>query len=76
MAAAMIESRSGAGDITRIYMKGDKARIEMPRREGYMVMDVGNRSLKAVIHIQRMVMDMSDLFKDSGANHQQSSRSM
>jgi hypothetical protein len=74
MAAAMIESRDGDGDITRIYIKGDKARIEMPRQEGFMVMDVRNKTMKVVMHKDRMVMDMSDLFKSSKGNSQQSSQ--
>ena len=74
MAAAMIESSTGKGDISRIYIEGDKARIEMPHQEGYMVMDVKNKTMKVVMHDQRSVMDMSDLFKGNGENSQQSSQ--
>jgi len=74
IAAAMIESSTGKGDISRIYIEGDKARIEMPRQEGYMVMDVKNKTMKVVMHDQRSVMDMSDLFKGNDKNSQQSSQ--
>ncbi|MCW9014958.1 MAG: DUF4412 domain-containing protein [Gammaproteobacteria bacterium] len=65
-AAAMIESRDGRGETTRIYVQGDKARIEMPRQEGFMVMDVKNKTMKVVMHKERTVLDMSDLLKDDG----------
>lgn len=66
MAAAMIESRDGQGQASRIYIEGDKARMEMLEEQGYMVLDVKNNSMKAVIPQQRTVMDMSDLLAEDG----------
>jgi len=66
MAASMIETRDGQGHHSRIYIDGDRARVEMPEDEGYMVMDVKNNSMKAVIPKQRTVMDMSDMLKSHG----------
>jgi hypothetical protein len=58
-AASMIESRDGQGHITKIYIQGDKARIQMPNSQGFAVMDVRNKTMQVVMHRQRMVMDMS-----------------
>lgn len=66
-AASMIESRDGQGNISQIFIEGDKARIELPRENAYIVMDVRNRTMHVVLHNERTVMDMSDLFQNSGS---------
>ena len=63
-AADMIESIDTAGNLSRIYIEGDRAHMEMPQKQGYMVLDVKNNTMKAVIHEQRTVIDMSDLLKN------------
>ena len=67
MAADLIESRDGQGNRSTFYIEGDRAHIEMPQQQGYMVLDVNNNSMKAVIHKQRAVMDMSDLLASDAA---------
>jgi len=62
-AASMIESRDAEGNLTQIYLQGDKARIEMPNNQGFAIMDVRNKTMQVVMHQQRMVMDMSDYMK-------------
>ena len=63
-AALMMENRDADGEISRIYIEGNKARIEMPTENAYMVMDVQQRTMKMVSHRERTVMDFSDMFKD------------
>jgi len=62
-AASMIESRDAEGNLTQIYLQGNKARIEMPNNQGFAIMDVRNKTMQVVMHQQRMVMDMSDYMK-------------
>ena len=64
-AALLIQSRDAQNHLSTIYIEADKARIEMPNNEGYVVMDVAKKTMKAVIHKQRMVMDMSEFLQDS-----------
>ncbi|TNF38802.1 MAG: hypothetical protein EP315_00665 [Gammaproteobacteria bacterium] len=63
-AALMMENRDASGEISRIYIEGNKARVEIPREKAYMVMDVQQQSMKMVSHQERTVMDMSDIFKN------------
>ena len=71
-AASMIESRDNQGSITKIYLQGDKARIEMPNSDGFAVMDVRNRTMQIVMHKQRMVMDLTRLMKGRSKGSSQS----
>jgi len=71
-AASMIESSDGRGTITRIYMKGDKARIEMPGNQGYSVMNIRKKTMYVVLHPQRAVMNMSEYMQGGSNNAQQS----
>lgn len=64
-AAVLIQSRDGNNQTTSIFIEDNKARIEMPNREGYVVMDVANKTMKAVIHRHRSIMDMSDFLKNN-----------
>ncbi len=72
-AALMMETRDADGELSRIYIEGNKARIEIPGEKAYMVMDVQQRSMKMVSHSERTVMDMSDMFKDKSQNQKGSS---
>lgn len=72
-AASMIESRDGQGNLTQIYLQGDKARIEMPNNQGFAVMDVRNKTMQIVMHRQRIVMDMSNYMKGKAQNSSQTS---
>lgn len=69
----MIESRDAQGKLTKIYLQNDKARIEMPANEGYVVMDVGNKTMHVVLHQKRMVMDMSNLIRGKTSKSGQAS---
>ena len=68
MAATLIENRDGSGQVSRFYIQGQKAHIIMPQQDGYTVMDSKTRSLKVVIHPQRMVIDMSSLLTGTESN--------
>lgn len=61
-AASMIESRSENNEISTILIEGNKARIETSGNNGFLVMDVANKSLKMVIHEFQAILDMSDVF--------------
>ena len=63
MAATMIESRDGQGQRSQIYIDGQRAHMQMAENMGHMVLDVKNNTMKAVVHEQRTVMDMSDLLQ-------------
>jgi len=66
-AASMIESRDGRGAITRIYLDGNKARIEMPGNQGYSVMDIRKRTMYVVLHPQKAVMNMTEYMQSAGS---------
>ncbi len=61
-AATLIESRDAYGQITRVYIDNNTARIEQPEQNTYMIMDVDKKSMKVVLDEPRMVLDMSNLF--------------
>jgi len=65
-AASMIQSRSN-NELSTIYIDGNKARIETSGNDGFLVMDVANKSLKMVIHEFQAILDMSDIFSRSPA---------
>jgi hypothetical protein len=64
--AMLMESLEADGELSRIYIEGDRARLEMPGDESYIVMDVAKRSMKVVSHQERSVMDLSELLQDKG----------
>lgn len=64
-AAVLIESRDGSNHLSRFFVEGDMARAEMGDGRGYVVIDLRNKTMKAVIHEQRMIMDMSEYMRDS-----------
>jgi len=64
-AAVLIQTRDSQNELSTIYIEGTKARIEMPNNEGYIVMDVASRTMNAVIHKQRTVMDMSEFLLEN-----------
>jgi len=66
-AAVLIKMRDARHKTTSIYIKDNKAHFEMPDNAGYIVMDVANRTIKAVIHQQRMIMDMSEFLNANGS---------
>ena len=68
-AAVLIQARDANNHTTSIFIEGNKARIEMPNREGYVVMDVASKTMKAVIHKYRSIIDISDFLKNN-ANSQ------
>jgi len=68
-AAILIQTRDAQHELSTIYIEGSKARIEMPNNEGYIVMDVATKTMNAVIHKQRTIMDMSEFLV---ANNNQS----
>ena len=70
-AASMIESRDAQGNLTQIYLQGNKARIEMPDNQGFAIMDVQNKTMQVVMHRQRIVMDMSNYMKDQTSGSSQ-----
>jgi len=64
-AAVFIEVSDSKSQKTKIYIEGKKARIEIPENEGYVVVDTENQTMKAVMHNQRTIWDMSDFLKNS-----------
>jgi|GEM_PF-1635519 len=66
-AATLIQTQDNHRETTRIYIDGNKARIEMPHNEGYMVIDVGARTMQAVMSHQRTVVDMSEFLRNPSA---------
>ena len=64
-AAVFIEVSNSKSQKTKIYIEGNKARIEIPENEGYVVVDTANQTMKAVMHNQRTIWDMSDFLKSS-----------
>ncbi len=63
--AFLIETRDADGTLSRIYFEGNKMRSETPGNEGYMILDISNKTMKVVIHQQRAVLDLSDYLKDN-----------
>lgn len=71
-AAVMIESNDPQEGVSQIFIEGNKARINMPSSEdGYVVMDVANKTMKVVNHSERMVMDMSEFMRETGSKGNQ-----
>jgi len=66
-AAVFMQTKNAYRDITNIYIERNKARIELPRHNGYIVMDLDNNSMKAVIHTYKLILDMSEFLRP---NHQ------
>ncbi|RDH83959.1 MAG: hypothetical protein DIZ80_07440 [endosymbiont of Galathealinum brachiosum] len=67
-AAVAIQTRDSQHQVSTIYIDGNKARIEMPQNEGYVVMDLASKTMNVVIHRHRTVMDMSEFLLDNGRN--------
>ncbi len=65
MAATLIESMDMNGNMSQLYIEGNMARMEMPNKQGYMVVDTSKRTMRAVIPEQKMVMDMSDMLGEN-----------
>lgn len=61
-AAVKIVSRDQSGETSIIYTEGNQARIETGKKDGYLVLDVAKKTLKLVIHQQRAILDVSDIF--------------
>lgn len=64
-AAVLIKTKDSQHKLSTIYIDGDKARIEMPNNEGYIVMDLATNTMNAVIHKQRTILNMSEFLQDS-----------
>jgi len=64
-AAVLIQTKDAQHQLSTIYIDGNKARIDMPNNEGYIVMDVAKRTMNAVIHKQRTIMDMSEFLQEN-----------
>lgn len=64
-AAVLIKTKDSQHKFSTIYIDGDKARIEMPNNEGYIVMNLTTNTMNAVIHKQRAILDMSEFLQDS-----------
>ena len=67
-AAVEIQTRDAEHQVSTIYIEGNKARIEMPKNEGYVVIDLASKTMNVVIHQQQTVMDMSEFLQDNGGN--------
>lgn len=67
MADSIIESRDGDGTTSRIYVQGNKARIDTDGG-GYVVIDTSKQTMKVVVHEQQAIMDMSDFFKKGSSS--------
>ena len=61
-AAVLIESRDQSGELTRIYLQDQKARIETASQDGFMVLDLSKKQLKLIIHEHKAILDLSDIF--------------
>ncbi len=67
-AAVLIQTQNAHREITSIYIEGNKARIEMPRHKGYVVMDVAQKIMNVVIHEQHAIYDMSEYLQNNQAH--------
>jgi hypothetical protein len=66
-AATLIQSSNAHRSTTNIYIDGNRARVEMPHYNGFLVIDVGRKTIKAVLHHQRTVYDMSEFMQEGYA---------
>ncbi|VAW67974.1 hypothetical protein MNBD_GAMMA09-2349 [hydrothermal vent metagenome] len=64
-AATLIQSSNAHRSITNIYIDGNRARIERPHHKGFILIDVGKKTMKAIMHHQRSVYDMSEFMQES-----------
>lgn len=64
-AATLIQSNNSLHSTTNIYIQGDKARIELPYYNGFLIIDVAHKTMQAVLHGQKSVYDMSRFMQDS-----------
>jgi len=64
-AAVFIQTQNTHRNTTDIYIDGNKAHIVLPKREGYIIMDLDNRTMKAVLHASRTVIDMSEFLQQN-----------
>lgn len=60
--AVQIISRNQSNQQTSIYLQGNKARIETVQHDGFMVLDLVQKSLKLVLHKHQAILDLSDIF--------------
>ncbi len=67
-AAVLIQTRDNQHQLSTIYIEGNKARIEMPGNEGYVVIDIASKTMNVVMHKERMIMDMSDFLKNNNSS--------
>ncbi len=63
VAAIFIQMQDAHRQTTNIYIERNKARIELTGHRGYIVLDLDNRMMKAVIHSHKTVLDMSEFLK-------------
>ena len=58
LAATLIELQTGPGNYTQVMMDGDHARVGMGKRQGYVLIDHGRRTMFVVDHEQKQILNM------------------
>jgi len=64
-AAVFIQTQNSQRKTTDFYIDGNRAHIVLPNREGHIIMDLDNRSVKAVLHASRTIVDMSEFLQQN-----------
>lgn len=58
LAATLIESRDGSGELTQMWIEGDMARFQQPGKEGHMLMDLRHGRLYGVDDVRKQAMEI------------------
>lgn len=67
-AAVLIQTRDAQHQITTIYIEGNRARIDMPHNEGYVVIDIAQRIMNIISHHNQTIIDMSEFLHNTAAS--------
>lgn len=58
LAATLIESRDGSGELTQMWIEGDMARLQQPGKEGHMLMNLRHGRLYGVDDVRKQAMEI------------------
>lgn len=65
-AASLIELMDGEGGAQKIWIEGQKVRIEDSREPGYLLIDGKERKMFAINPEEKQIIDMTDMFLQEG----------
>lgn len=67
-AGVLIQTRDAQNKVTTIRIEGNRARIDMQRNDGYVVIDVAQKIMNVVSHHDRTIIDLSEFLQNTAAS--------